>query len=491
MASASRARSTVARAPKIATSPGPPRPARCSAAPGNPIVTPPGFCPPRGGSTPKSSGGLPPASRQCAGGLPHSETPGRAHQHGCRSPSPAACLCAPSARRRRQPPAPPALPGAHPTSPPRGAPSTSPTQGRKRPMSASTPSGTGGCHAHPARELPRLRTRVSGALSLISPRPPQGQQRHPTVPQAGPTATAAPNAKAVGGPHRVHHACGNRHCPQWQPPKTPPWLHHHLVTQRPGPHFLLTLHRPGDPAPLPPLPSALRVLTPCSTRRLTARQRLATDERCLGTGPPRVSRGPAPRGRQLPYHPPSMPWSLVGASPRTARPWRPSRAHFCGPVKALSPLSRARCKADRRHAGLLEQSAPQGWTSPWNVPSQATTHGHAACTSLAPSVFQGALANHRLVSRRTAPSRAPPGTWAGPARAPPPLDVIALLRRFLPHCLAARLHDSPPRRRAPCQLVRSRARPSTCCSGRATPARAAAAPARGPRSDLWRPAARR
>jgi hypothetical protein len=52
LGSASRALSPVARAPQIAPSPCPPRPARCSAAPGQPLVTPPGFCPPLGGSPP-------------------------------------------------------------------------------------------------------------------------------------------------------------------------------------------------------------------------------------------------------------------------------------------------------------------------------------------------------------------------------------------------------------------------------------------------------
>ena len=44
--------------------------------------------------------------------------------------------------------------------------------------------------------------------------------------------------------HRVHHACGNRHCPQGQQQKTQQWLSHHLERQLPGPHFLLTFTVP-------------------------------------------------------------------------------------------------------------------------------------------------------------------------------------------------------------------------------------------------------
>ena len=50
-----------------------------------------------------------------------------------------------------------------------------------------------------------------------------------------------------------------------------------------------------------------------------------------------------------------------------------------------------------RHAGLLEHIAPQVWTIPWNVHSQANHHGHSAFTYLAPYVFKVAISNHRLV----------------------------------------------------------------------------------------------
>src|SRR5712691_2690349 len=115
--------------------------------------------------------------------------------------------------------------------------------------------------------------------------------------------------------------------------------------------------------------------------------------------------------------------------------WRPSRAHVFVPVTALSPLSRALFTKDMRQAGLLEHSAPQVWTIPWNVHSQATHHGHAAFPSLAPSVFKGALSTQRILSLQdhtvTGTSR-----QVGRARLRTPhLDVIEFLRRFLHHVL--------------------------------------------------------
>ena len=107
------------------------------------------------------------------------------------------------------------------------------------------------------------------------------------------------------------------------------------------------------------------------------------------------------------------------------------------PVTALAPLSRALCKDEMRHAGLLEQSEPQAWTIPWNVHRQAHPHGSSAFSALAPEVFQVARAHHRLVARtdRTVTFTSRP---VGSARLRPAhLDGMAVLRRFLPHVLPA------------------------------------------------------
>jgi len=88
-----------------------------------------------------------------------------------------------------------------------------------------------------------------------------------------------------------------------------------------------------------------------------------------------------------------------------------------------------------RQAGLLEHSAPEVWTIPWNVHSQAHHHGRSAFTSLAPYVFKVAISNPRLVSLTdrtvTCTSR-----QVGRARLRTTrLDVMEFLRRFLQHVL--------------------------------------------------------
>jgi hypothetical protein len=94
----------------------------------------------------------------------------------------------------------------------------------------------------------------------------------------------------------------------------------------------------------------------------TARKRLANAPRFLGTALPGCTGVLHPWGRPLQSHPP-LPSRVPGgglAEDRT--PWRPSRAPCVVPVTAHSPLSRARCKADRRPAGLREPIDPQGGT---------------------------------------------------------------------------------------------------------------------------------
>jgi Putative transposase len=105
------------------------------------------------------------------------------------------------------------------------------------------------------------------------------------------------------------------------------------------------------------------------------------------------------------------------------------------PVKALSPISRALCKEERPHAGLVEQSDPQVWNTSWNVHSQANSYGHSAFTYLAPYVFKGAISNSRIVSltdRTVTVTSRPPGS-ARPRTAH--LDALEFIRRFLQHVL--------------------------------------------------------
>jgi hypothetical protein len=167
----------------------------------------------------------------------------------------------------------------------------------------------------------------------------------------------------------------------------------------------------------------------------TALKLLATDERFIGTDLPGFTGVLHTWGRQLPYHPPIHSLVPGGGLAKDRTTWRPSRANFFVPVTALSPLYRALCKEEMRHAGLLEHIAPQVWTIPWHVHSQANHHGHAAFTYLAPSVFRVAISNQRIVSLT---DRMVTFTSRKVGRARPRTttrDALEFLRRFLQHVL--------------------------------------------------------
>ena len=235
-----------------------------------------------------------------------------------------------------------------------------------------------------------------------------------------------------GEHHRVHHSCGHRHGPQCPQHTTQQWLAHHRAKPWPGPPVLLTCTVPETLRPFLRSPQRLAYHAMLQASA-TALKRLATDERFIGTDLPGFPGVLHPWGRQLQYHPHLHAIVPGGGLSADRSAWWPSRAHFVVPVKALAPISRALFKEAMRHAGVLEDSAPEVWTIPWNVQSQANHHGHSACTSLAPSVCRVALANRRLVGLT---DRTVPCTSRPPGRARPRtthLDVRAFLHRFLPH----------------------------------------------------------
>ncbi len=276
---------------------------------------------------------------------------------------------------------------------------------------------------------------------------PESLERSPTLPTpprkvisamqhcpSGHDGHSLSQCQNCGGQHRVHHACGNRHCPPWQHHTAQQWLQHHLEKPLPGPHFLLTCTVPETLRPL--IRSHQRLAYQAMLQASsTAHKRLAKDERFLGTDLPGCTGVLPTWGRQLQYHPHIHSIVPGGGLAEDRTTWRPSRANFFVPVKALSPIYRALLQEDMRQAGLLEHINPQVWTIPWNVHRQAKHHGHSACTSLAPSVFRVAISNQRPVSLK---DRMVTFTSRQPARTRPrttPLDVMECLRRFLQHVL--------------------------------------------------------
>jgi Putative transposase/Transposase zinc-binding domain len=234
--------------------------------------------------------------------------------------------------------------------------------------------------------------------------------------------------------HHVQHSCGNRPCPQCQQPKTQQWLQHHLDTQLPGPHFLLTFTVPETLRPF--IRSHQRLAYHALVQAsATALKRLAQDERFGGPALPGFTGVLHTWGRQLQYHPHIHYIVPGGGLSKDRTGWLPSRTNFFVPVKALAPIYRALFKEAMQHAGLLAHIDPQGWTLPWNVHSQAQPHGSSAFTYRAPSVFKVAISNRRLVGLMDRTVTVTSRTVGSARLRTTPLDVMEFLRRFLQHVL--------------------------------------------------------
>lgn len=237
-----------------------------------------------------------------------------------------------------------------------------------------------------------------------------------------------------GKQHRVHHSCGNRHCPQCQHHKTQLWLHQQLAKQLPGPHFLITFTVPEALRRF--IRSQQRIAYPAMFKASsTALKRLAKDVRFIGTDLPGFTGILHTWGRQIQYHPHIHYIVPGGGLSKDRAEWRPARANFFVPVKALSPIYRAVFKEQMQQAGLLTRIDPQVWDIPWNVHSQANPNGLTAFNYLAPYVFKVAISNRRIVSlkgRTVTFSYRKPGSVR---QRTTNLDALEFIRRFLQHVL--------------------------------------------------------
>lgn len=166
--------------------------------------------------------------------------------------------------------------------------------------------------------------------------------------------------------HRLHMGCGNRHCPICQHQKGRQWLERQLERQMPGAHFMMTFTVPEQ------LRSFMR-----SNQRLAysalfaasseAMKVLAKDPRFIGGDLPGFFGVLHTWGRQLQYHPHIHYVVTGGALASDTGRWMPSHNEFYLPVKALSPIIRAKFRERMKKAGRLGEIPSKVWSTDWNV----------------------------------------------------------------------------------------------------------------------------
>jgi len=190
-----------------------------------------------------------------------------------------------------------------------------------------------------------------------------------------------------------YHSCKNRHCPKCQNEQANDWLQEQQSLLLPVTYFLLTFT----------LPAELRALARSNQKTIykllfraaaAALQQLAQDPRFVG-GRLGMVGVLHTWTRQLLYHP-HVHFIVTGGGLTADGRWRSSRSNFLVPVKALSPIFRAKFRDVLKQTELFAQLPAQLWQKDWVVHSEPVGSGEAAFKYLAPYIFRVAISNRRL-----------------------------------------------------------------------------------------------
>jgi len=199
-----------------------------------------------------------------------------------------------------------------------------------------------------------------------------------------------------GEPHVAARCCGNRHCPVCQQGKAEQWLCRQLERQLPTPYFMLTFTVPA------PLREFLRrhpregygALFAASSGAIKT---LAADSKHLGADTPGFFGVLHTWGRQLQYHPHIHYVVPGGGFDSQHGRWHAADRSFFLPVRALSPIFRAKFRDAMAAAGLLGEIDAQVWTVNWNVNCQPVGDAQASLKYLSRYVFKVGISEGRIV----------------------------------------------------------------------------------------------
>ena len=190
-----------------------------------------------------------------------------------------------------------------------------------------------------------------------------------------------------------YHSCKNRHCPKCGNDQANQWLAQQQNLLLPVPHFLVTFTLPAELRALARSNQKLvyNILFRASSSALL---KLAQDPRFVG-GQIGMAGVLHTWTRQLLYHP-HVHYIVTGGGLTSDGRWVSSRKDFLVPVKALSPIFRAKFRDQLKKTALFAAVAQQAWKKKWVVHSQPVGSGLAAFKYLAPYIFRVALSNNRL-----------------------------------------------------------------------------------------------
>ena len=190
-----------------------------------------------------------------------------------------------------------------------------------------------------------------------------------------------------------YHSCKNRHCPKCQNEQANEWLKEQQDLLLPTHHFLITFTLPAELRPLARShqKTIYNLLFRSSAAALL---QLAQDSRFVGARLGMVGVLHT-WTRQLLFHP-HVHYIVTGGGLTADGRWRHARKDFLVPVKALSPIFRAKFRDALKQTELFIQVPPRVWQKDWVVHSEAVGSGQQAFQYLAPYIFRVALSNNRL-----------------------------------------------------------------------------------------------
>jgi hypothetical protein len=193
-----------------------------------------------------------------------------------------------------------------------------------------------------------------------------------------------------------YHSCRNRHCPKCQGGKAYQWLEQQHDLLLPVPYFMLTFTLPEGLRPIARSHPTL-IYDVLFRTSAAATQQLARDPRFVG-GQIGMVGVLHTWGRTLTFHPHIHYLIPAGGLAADGQTWQPAQQDFLLPVKALSPIFRAKVR-DALHDTEGFSSIPaRVWEQEWVVHCQPVGNGRKAFEYLAPYIFRVALSNSRLVS---------------------------------------------------------------------------------------------
>ena len=192
----------------------------------------------------------------------------------------------------------------------------------------------------------------------------------------------------------AYHSCGNRSCPKCGQDKTQRWIEKQHNRLLPTHYFLITFTLPAELRPIARSNQKI-IYNLLFKSSAAALQKLAKDPRFVG-GEIGMMGGLHTWQRDMRYHP-HVHFIVPGGglSPDRSQ-WLPSDTDFFVPVKALSPIFRAKFRDALKQTNLFDAVPASVWQKNWVVHCKPAGDGNSALKYLAPYIYRVAITNNRI-----------------------------------------------------------------------------------------------